>query len=140
MSHAGWIDIWKRVIELLAAEPIEVRIAVGLGVAFAMVMLLEGLRTSFLPAGRKKGQPAPRDAMTVAAPQKKSAAKSVAAAPVRIKMQAINPKVVKVHIKPYSPPRPQIRRVSQTQAPTPIVTEDGAPFSPLPPIIEQTQL
>ena len=57
MSHAAWGEVWNRALVLFGAEPIEIRIFVGLTVAFAAVMMLEGMRVSFLPAGWLRPRP-----------------------------------------------------------------------------------
>ena len=52
MHHAGWSDIWNLALACFGAETIETRLAIGLIVAFLMLMVVEGLRVSFLPARR----------------------------------------------------------------------------------------
>ena len=63
------------------------------------------------------------------------------------------PKRMKLHVSRHSAARSTIRRVSsgaftnsflqtleQNPASTPAFTEDAAPFSPLPPIVQQTEV
>jgi hypothetical protein len=141
MAHVGWDEIWKRALELLATEPIEVRIGVGLALALAAVMMLEGLRTTFRP---RRPKPAPQQAMAVIAPQTAPAAPRKPETPKpeapkteknsknrqRIAVRLASPKVIKVEIKPFRAARPQIRHNAVS---APMVTAEGAPFSPLPP-------
>lgn len=49
MLHAGWNDIWTLVLARFGSEAIETRLAIGLCVAFLVLMMVEGLRASFLP-------------------------------------------------------------------------------------------
>lgn len=141
MSNAGWGEIWNRALALLAAEPIQVRILTGLIAAFAVVMVLEGLRANFLPA-RPKSKPAKSvrvvDTVKPAKSEKSPTmeVKPATLAPFRphVKVRMANPKVVKVNVKSTRPLRPKIRREGIAETPALMFTEENAPFSPLLPI------
>jgi len=68
MSHAAWGEVWNRALVLFGAEPIEIRILAGLAAAFAAVMMLEGMRVSFLPGGWLR--PRPHDIPVALQPKK----------------------------------------------------------------------
>ena len=54
MSHAGWDEILKLALSQFAAQPIELRIFAGLAIAFAALMIVEGLRVSFVTGHRSR--------------------------------------------------------------------------------------
>jgi hypothetical protein len=122
---------------VFVAEPVELRILIGLALVFLGLMVIVGLRHAFHPAGPQsepraaEALPAPiRAALltaapvaSVAAPTKPSLNKASLRAPR---------KSVKQTIKPFAPPRPKIQRAN-ISAHKPSYTEDNAPYSPLPP-------
>ncbi|MDR3526219.1 MAG: hypothetical protein P4L57_03000 [Rhizomicrobium sp.] len=123
------------------AEPVELRIVIGLVLLFLALMVIVGLKHAFRPAGP---QPEPRLSETpparkttplmvapVAFAEVTPAAKT-ASQPFRVNQTAIRAtrKSVKQTMKPFAPPRPQIRRA---EAHKPRFTEEHAPYSPLPP-------
>lgn len=136
MSHAGWGVEFDRILALFAAEPIEFRIAVGLIAVLAVVMMLEGVRTSLFARRRAiETRPAvmvaaPRPAQSAIRPAKQAAVRPGGAKiRTQIKTRLHQPKPVKVKLKPYRSYRPRINR--KAGAGEGMVTEDGAPFSPL---------
>ena len=52
MSHAGWGEIWKLALAQYGAQSIQFRILIGLGIAFVALMIVEGLRVSFVTGHR----------------------------------------------------------------------------------------
>ena len=138
MSHAAWSDVWNRALALLSAEPVPIRILAGLAAAFAAVMILEGMRVSFLPAGWLK--PRPHDIPALLAPKKRVSlakvegtptnafeAKGATGRPFRPHSagRACTPKRSKVRISRHRAERPKIRRMPASAV--------GASFSPAPP-------
>ena len=151
MSDAGWSEIWKQVLALLGAEPIQIRILAGLGIAFVALMILEGLRVSFitghrLPARQDDHEEAPLENK----PVKKSAGvetRSFTASSGPFRPRALvsthNPKMKKkTRISRHRAALPTIRRVpGELATPAqPTFTEEAAPFSPLPPIHERIEV
>lgn len=106
MGHAGWADIWSLLLAHIGAQAIEVRILIGLGAAFTALMIVEGLRASFLP----------RRAMPSAGVASKPAGvlrpeKTVTHAPFRPRpAPAAVPKRAKVAVKAHQTERPRIKR------------------------------
>ena len=150
MSHAGWDEIWKQVLALLGAEPIQIRILAGLGIAFVALMIVEGLRVSFITGHRL---PVRQDDLEVAPLEKKPVKKSdgietraFSASSGPFRPRALdgthNPKTKKPRISRHRAARPTIRRVpSEFATPAqPTFTEEAAPFSPLPPIRERIEV
>jgi len=43
----GWVDVGHSALALIQAQPIQYQVFSWLGVAFAVVMFLEGIRSSF---------------------------------------------------------------------------------------------
>jgi|GEM_PF-1204978 hypothetical protein len=146
MGHAGWGEVYHRALELFAAEPIELRIAIGLGLALASYLLLEGLRTSLFPLKNEKPERAALNVRPVApaAPAPKPEARTaratsiVAKAPkpfvARAKVRLIQPKIAKVRVKPFRGEHSPLHHAADAGKPAIMVTEDGAPFSPLSPV------
>ena len=144
MSHAGWDEIWKQVLALLGAEPIQLRILAGLGIAFVALMIVEGLRVSFITGHRLPV----RQHNFEEAPPKKNPVKKSAVAETRsfasssgpFRPRALggthNPKTKKPRISRHRAARPKIRRMpGEFATPAqPTFTEDAAPFSLLPAI------
>jgi len=167
MSHAGWGDIWNLGLALVRAQPVHIQILIGLGVAFLAVMVLEGLRASFLPGYRalphhpyiRNNVPSESRKQTVTASAPGAEMLSAIArmpAPFRpreIARPQFNLKRTKFAASRRSAERPKIRRDSlseftdyfsrsfeQGDASQSMVTEDAAPFSQLSPILEQDQV
>ncbi|MDE2162439.1 MAG: hypothetical protein KGJ53_04690 [Alphaproteobacteria bacterium] len=145
MSHAGWGALWNQTLALLGAESIQIRILVGLGVAFVALMIVEGLRVSFLPAARKRrAARAPAASMPSETKAARKAAgtgtQSFEAAPFRPrgKTWASSPKRAKGPVSRHRAERPKIRRIpgnSLQNSPVsmPSFTEEAVPYTPLPP-------
>ncbi|MDE2111581.1 MAG: hypothetical protein KGJ79_10605 [Alphaproteobacteria bacterium] len=144
MSHAGWNALWHQALVLLSTESIQVRILIGLGVAFTALMIVEGLRVSFLPRARRgSGNPA------ASAPAEDKAVKKAegtvqrpfeAASPYRPrgKNWASNPKRLKGRISRHRAERPKIRRMpadpTQTSSmPAPGFTKEAGVRASFPP-------
>lgn len=162
MGHAGWGEVWDRALTLFAAEPIELRIAFGLISALALVILVEGLRASLWT--RRQGPvpavmtaaaapPPPPEPPAVAAIQATSiqavlpasaqdqtmVAQTALAQPAGVKLRAqiktrlSKTQTIKAKLKPFRRYRPRIGAAATARW---RVTDDGAPFSPLPRIKE----
>lgn len=147
MSHAGWGELYHRALELYAAEPIELRLAIGLGLLLLLVLMLAGLRAALRPV------PKPVPAMPTVAPvvpvtpvvpvaPVKPAVPLQQTAPIgtfkiqpRPRLRIVQPKTFKVHAKPFRNYRPRLR-TTVAEKPKLMVTGEGAPFSPIPPIGE----
>ena len=127
MSHAAWGEVLNRALALFGGEPVQIRIFVGLTAAFADVMFLEGMRVSFLPAGRLR--PRPHDIPVTLQPMKRvslargsaaevfemTATKSASSGgPFRPRKadRACSPKRSKVRASRHRAERPKIRRKS----------------------------
>ena len=147
MSHAGWGEIWKLALAQVGAQPIQLRILIGLGIAFVALMIVEGLRVSFIcghrsPSPRDKAEepkPAPRTNPVMKAAGAET--RSVAPPPGPFRPRAAgprrNPKRTKNRISRHRAARPVIRHLPETElapVPQPSFTEEAAPFSPLPAI------
>ncbi|HTW36386.1 MAG TPA: hypothetical protein VMD53_17325 [Rhizomicrobium sp.] len=99
---SGWREIGMAIAGMVAKEPPYIQIAIGLSAAFVALMLLEGLRASFIPrhgSGRSAGAARPR----FTAPHFRSAPGNVAKLPR-------NPKRPENIVKPHRAPKPTIRR------------------------------
>jgi hypothetical protein len=60
---AGWSDVWHAALSLIAQEPPFAQIAIVLGLAFVLVMALEGVRTSLAAMWHAhRAEPAPLEA------------------------------------------------------------------------------
>jgi membrane-associated phospholipid phosphatase len=137
----GWEEVWRMAMKHFIAEPVELRILIGLALLFLALMVIVGLKHAFRPAG-----PHPEPRLSETRPARKSAplmATPVAVAevtptakplpqPFRVNKATIRAsrKSVKRTMKPFAPPRPQIHRAD---AHKPRFTEEHAPYSPLPP-------
>jgi hypothetical protein len=101
MIVADWKDVGVLVGELVAAEPPFVEICIALAAAFALLMIVEGVRATFFFAGRIEplpSRPAPLRTVTSAAPH-------------RIVVPAVRKPKLRTHaIKPHRAPRPKIQR------------------------------
>jgi hypothetical protein len=144
MSHAGWSEIWKLALSQFGTETIQFRIFVGLGIAFVALMIVEGLRVSFVTGHHL---PARQSSAVEIQPRKKPFKKTAVAAtqsfqassgPFRPRAlgRTNNPKRTNGRISLHRAARPKIRRIYGELAASaqPTFTEEAAPFSPLPPI------
>lgn len=104
MSVTGWRDIGVLIARLMAKEPPYLAIAIGLCVAFALLMIMEGLRASFLPR-RTEHESSHREQSM---PHLASA--DFRSAPVNIAKLPRNPKRQLNVVKSHRMPRPAIRR------------------------------
>jgi hypothetical protein len=153
MSDAGWGEVWKLALAQYGAQSIQFRILIGLAIAFTILMILEGLRISFL-AGRRL--PAPQHEVAEPLPVKKPVKKAdgaetrafaVSSEPFRPRApgRAYNPKTTKPRVSRHRAARPTIQRMPKDKpapgfSPQPAFTEEAAPFSPLPPIPERIEV
>jgi len=118
MGAASWKEIIDRVFKLVAAEPPYLRIAIGLAVAFSVLMFIEGLRANFIPR-RKDKKPAASTAGQNAHAKATAFApgSSLPGARKRPIVASRNPKRGETGAKPHRAPRPKIRRVSSLPSP-----------------------
>jgi len=119
-----WVELWNLALARFAAEDIQIRIFIGLGAAFLVLMIVEGLRASFRPV-RARPQAA------VAPPPRKAAP---AFQPFRAPPEALHAPAKPVKRPPsrHRPERPTIRRAAARPR-KPTFTDEAAPYSPLPP-------
>jgi hypothetical protein len=94
----GWREIGVLVADMVAKEPPFIQIAIGLSAAFVALMILEGLRASFVP--RRISEP------SIRFPSARPAFRS---APGNAKLPR-NAKRSDNIVKPHRAPRPSIRR------------------------------
>jgi hypothetical protein len=153
MSDAGWGEIWKLALAQYGTQSIQIRILIGLGVAFTALMIVEGLRISFL-AGRRL--PAPQHEIAKPPPKKMPVKKADGAGTLsfavssepfrpRASVRGRNPKTTKPRVSRHRAARPTIQRMPKDEPaprffPPLAFTEEAAPFSPLPPIPEQIEV
>jgi hypothetical protein len=127
MTAMGWGTVWQAASAAFAAEAVEVRLALLVGAAFLVLMILVGLRHTFpfRSAGPVPGEPLPE------LPQRVFAAAEPVSKPMpqpfRVMLPALRAarKSAKHTISRQRPLRPQIRRAGKP--------EIDAPYSPLPP-------
>ncbi len=81
MISADWKAVWDALMVAYGHQPIEMRVGLALAAAFLVLMVLEGLRASFLP---RRPAPAP-------APRANAAPPPVVAIPEPAKPQAMAP-------------------------------------------------
>ena len=96
---SGWREIGMLIAGMVAKEPPYIQIAIGLSAAFIALMILEGLRASFVP--RRTYEPSIR----VRSPRA-----SFRSAPGNVAKPPRNPKRSDNIVKPHRAPRPTIRR------------------------------
>ncbi len=126
----GWDGLWALTLKRFGAETIEVRILIGLGIAFLILLIIEGLRASFRPARSRTALIAPAPTV-LAAPPTELAPQLLR---VRHPIFRATPKRAKRSINPHRPPLPKIRRtISGAKTSRPHFTEEAAPYSPLSP-------
>ena len=144
-------------------SPSRFQILVGLSAAFFAVMALEGLRASFMPGYRAQphhpylrstgGSAPPAPKAKTATVDTHSPAAPTPFRPRQVGRSSHNPKRLKLAVSRHRALRPTIRRVSsgaftnsvlptfeQKPASAPAFTEEAAPYSPLPPIVRQTEV
>jgi hypothetical protein len=105
MGVAGWQDIGVLIAQLVAKEPPYLQIAIGLCAAFTALMILEGLRASFLPRRDERGHSVA--ARHIAPP---TASPFFRSAPANAAKLPRNPKRETNIVKSHRTPRPTIRR------------------------------
>jgi hypothetical protein len=143
MDHADWGGIYHRILQLYATEPIELRILIGLGVALGVFFMLEGLRTSLHSLTGSRAQTAALTVQPVApvAPAAKSTPptpfvpryQAAEIKPVRAKLRLVPANTVKIRVKPFRSAAPRFQRASGADKPSIMVTDEGAPYSPISP-------
>lgn len=98
-AMSEWHEIGVAIAGVVTKEPPFVQIAIGLSAAFAALMILEGLRASFVP--RRTSEPSVRIAST------RTVFRS---APGNATKPSRNAKRSENVVKPHRAPRPTIRR------------------------------
>jgi hypothetical protein len=96
---SGWREIGMAIADTVAKEPPYIQIAIGLSAAFIALMILEGLRASFVP--RRKSEPSIRV---------QSARPAFRSAPGKAAKPPRNPKRSENIVKLHRATRPVIRR------------------------------
>jgi hypothetical protein len=135
-AMARWEEVWGLALARFGAEDVQIRIFIGLGAAFIILMIVEGLRASFRPVSARATAHAPAFSPPA---RKRAAAKSAAQPafqPFRVRPDAVRAvfKPVKPPVSRHRPERPKIRRVgSSAKARKPSFADEAAPYSPLPP-------
>jgi hypothetical protein len=115
----GWEEVWRVAMKHFIAEPIELRIAIGLALAFSALMILIGLRHAFRSSGPAIEAP-PQEILRPLALSTKvlvplaaapSALTSAKAHPYRPQKSALPErcKPIKAEAKLHTAPRPLIR-------------------------------
>jgi hypothetical protein len=132
----GWGLIWDQALKQFGAEDIQIRILIGLGAAFVLLMIVEGLRTAFRPvktrslAGFTKPDEAPTKPILVASVSTTPSVSTAKPAPqpARVNKAAIRatPKRAKPIPNRHRNVRPQIKR-QPVSVRTPTFTEKPAP-------------
>jgi len=132
MSHAGWGRLWNEALALFGAAPVVQRLFIMLFVAFVVLMIVEGLRASFVPVRPAAHRPKP--AKPQLQPQTKTSDVKLSIAPrtpFRPRSVARCQRKPLMRVRQQQAERPRIHRfVPATEAPLPI--EEYAPFTPLP--------
>lgn len=109
---SGWREIGIAIAGMVAKEPPYIQIAIGLFAAFVALMILEGLRASFVP--RRTYEPNLR---------RRSAGPAFRSAPGNVAKPPRNPKRHENIVKPHRAPRPTIRRnIAKAPEKSPIET------------------
>jgi uncharacterized protein YjeT (DUF2065 family) len=121
MSHAGWMHVWNSAVAAIAAEPIWYQIAVALGVAFAAVMCLEGIRATFFPR-RYAAMLTQKYAPDAALPRTAESSVDGSVQQNRAKHGSPPRRVVRNRklelssVNPHTPLRPRIQRIAMVKA------------------------
>jgi hypothetical protein len=127
MNKAGWLDLWHLALTTVASQPPFMQIAIVTGLAYVLVMALEGTRTSIFAIWR--GHRTPPPALPVrpvaqAAPASVAAPSPAAAPPSRSfaakssprTAPARRPKAAALAPRQFRAPRPKIRRQTLADA------------------------
>ena len=149
MSNAGWIDVWNLVLTVTSHEPAPSKILIGLGIAFCVVMFLEGIYGSFLPVryassvARKylhSNLPRQRSAQTHGPAQSQvyETRPFKAALPKRAAPQILKRRTAR--ISRHQAPKPRIRRMPMVNTEQTFQRQELPSFSPLPPADPQVEL
>ncbi len=130
----GWDRVWTLALVQFGAEDIEIRILIGLGMAFLTLMIVEGVRASFRLRAPKLLPEPPVMQRSFAPAATLGPATKVASQPLRARTVVTRaiPKPVKAAVSRHQPAKPRIRR-RHAVAHKPIFTEEAAPYSPLSP-------
>jgi hypothetical protein len=117
----GWQDVWRVAMTVFVAEPVELRILIGLGLLFLALLVVVGLKYAFRTAEPEAEQRLPEPSRQpvpnfASAPLALAEVAPLAAKPVvqplrvrKIVVRAVR-KSAKQTIKPFAPPRPKIHR------------------------------
>lgn len=129
----SWERLWAQALAQFGAENIELRILIGLGVAFVLLMIVEGLRASFRPATVRHLAP-PEPPRMVRALSPAPAPKTATAQPFRARTEItrFTPKHPKPAVNRHKALKPTIRR-DRTAMRLPSFTEESHPYTPLSP-------
>jgi len=55
----GWVEVWRLAMKHFVAEPVELRILIGLGLVFLALMVVVGLKHAFRSAEPQPDLPVP---------------------------------------------------------------------------------
>ena len=129
MKNAGWLDLWHHALTTVASQPPFVQIVIVTGIAYVLVMALEGTRASILAIWHGHRTPAPPPpavparTVTLAAPAQTPVAApppsrsfSAKPAPRAAAVPARRPKAVSLAPRQFRAPRPKIRRQTLADA------------------------
>lgn len=127
----GWGRVWALALVQFGAEDIEIRILIGLGVAFLTLMIVEGLRASFRVRRAQLSGPSPATQQNFATTSRNATAAPVAKSPLqplraRAIVARVAPKPVRSAASRHRPVKPKIRR-QQTIVCKPNFTERLTP-------------
>jgi len=123
----GWGAVWQLAWKQFHVESVEIQLAIGLALAFLVLMILVGLRYAFRPAGPHRSEPViepPRrriahPAATLAAMAKAPQPAPAPAQPFQARKSAppAARKLVKPSVCAHAPMRPLIRRAGAAYSP-----------------------
>jgi hypothetical protein len=113
MNHAEWKDVFAMVASLIGRQSPPAQIFSWLLIVFVVLMVIEGLRATFLPH-RVVAQIRRRNPPEIPFAGRESASPVAAGTPRRLLSAATshNTKRIVRALSPHEPPRPTIRRVS----------------------------
>jgi len=132
MNHAGWKDVVDLALALIARESAPAQIFLFLMLAFAMLMILEGLRANFFPwrsvvPRRDKRRPQiTGDIQPEAPPAHASASREATGIEVRPRLKLSLARPVKrptQGMRRQKAPRPQIKRMPPLEPAEPVATQ-----------------
>jgi hypothetical protein len=114
MHQAGWSDVWHMTLGIVGRQPPFLQIAIVTGVAFVLVMVLEGVRSSLVAirAAHRAAPPLappPAEVVERAAPSLAPSSSRSFSAP-RVIQAARRPKPLTVRARKFRDTRPTIRR------------------------------